>query len=180
MNADVWQPGATLQWRQPGRAKEGYVLTTGTEEAARFTVTSWHVANARGESALGSWIFSKEGFWDSRYFIREEATHVDVAEFFPKWHWSSGRIQFTNGKEFAWKISGVFSRYHTIATLTGANVLVLREGLGESFWRDLFRQQGRIEVGEAEKDPKTLSILAMFAWHLALMTHQRRASAAGG
>lgn len=180
MNNSVWQPGGMLEWRQPGSAKEGYVLFAGNEEAARLRVNGWRVSSARGTSAFGNWVFKKEGFWRARYLIREEATEVDVAEFFPKWHWSSGRIQFVNGKEFTWKAGGFFSRIYSISDQAGTVVLRLREGLGRSFWKDLFKQQGRIELGPTSVDPKMMSILALVAWHLVLVLRQQRAAASAG
>jgi hypothetical protein len=175
-----WQPGGTLEWRQPGSVKEGYVLTAGNEEAARLHMNGWRVSSARGESAFGTWTFKKDGFWRARYLIREEGTEVDVAEFFPRWHWSSGRIQFANGKEFLWKAEGVFSRTYSVSDMAGTLVIRLREGLGKSFWKDMFKQQGRIELGSTHVDPKTASILSLFAWHMVLVSRQQRAAASAG
>ena len=180
MNNQVWQPGAVLEWRQPGSAKEGYVLLAGNEEAARLRVNGWRVSPAWGTSAFGNWIFKKEGFWRARYLIREEGTEVDVAEFFPRWHWSSGRIQFVNGREFTWKAEGFFARRYSMRDQTATVVLQLREGLGKSTWKDLFRQQGRLELGMVTVDPKVLSILALFAWHLVLVLRQQRAATSAG
>jgi hypothetical protein len=180
MHDSLFQPGGTLEWRQPGSAKEGYVLTAGNEEVARLSVNGWRVSSARATSAFGNWIFKKEGFWHPQYLIREEATEIDVAEFFPKWHWSSGRIQFVNGKEFTWKAEGFFSRQYSMRDQAGTEVFRLREGLGTSFWKDLFKQQGRIEVGKASVDPKIMSVLSLVAWHLVLVLRQQRAAASAG
>ena len=177
MPQTIFEPGSTLEWRQPGPAKEGFVLTAGDKEIARFWVKGWKVSSSHGECSLGRWVFRKEGFWNPHYLIREENTEIDVAEFFPKWHRSGGRIQFANGKEFSWKPEGTFARVYVISDPAGAPVLRLRPGGKGSFWKRLFKEEGELEIGTVSVDPKTLHVLMMFIWHLVLMLKQQRAAA---
>lgn len=180
MHDALFQPGRTLEWRQPGPAKEGYVLMAGDAEAGRLRVNGRRVSSARATSAFGKWNFKKDGFWHPRYLVREEGTEIDVAEFFPTWHWSSGRIQFVNGKVFTWKAEGFFSKRYSMRDETGTVLFRLQEGLGHSFWKDLFKQQGRLAIEAASVDPKIMSVLTLLAWHLVVILHQQRAAASAG
>lgn len=88
-----------LEWRA-SETPGGFELTAGGEVFATL-VWSDEETLARVETAEGHWTLKRVGNFAQRITLREEGSHIDLAEFKPH-AFGRGKLAFKDGAEFHW------------------------------------------------------------------------------
>ena len=130
---------------------------------------------------FGVWEIRTEGFWSTTYRLRESARQIDIASYTPKWHGAEGTIQISNGPQFTWKVTGMFTGKYAVMDSSGREVVRVRLGLDsrKARWSDWARTQGTVELDPGPYDEKVLLACNVLAWFLVLQHREYDGATSG-
>jgi hypothetical protein len=124
------------------------------------------------------WEIRTEGFWNPTYRLREIARGVDIASYTARWHGAEGLIQISNGPQFTWKVTGMFTGKYAVSDSAGRVLLRVHLGLEsrKMRWSDWARTQGTVEVEAGPYDEKIVNACMVLAWFLVLLNRDHDGS----
>jgi len=160
-----------IEWVQPKTFQNRYELRSGDNLVATLEFPKAFGSLANATAADGRWTFKRVGFFSTRITIRIEGQEDELAIYHPKWTGSEGRLQFTSGVEYIWKVANFWATQF-VWQIGDQPIIQYRPGLDESNVSDWFKTQARVEILPEAAGIKELSLLVLLGWYLMILKQQ--------
>lgn len=166
MNTLMQATLTNLEWREPVAQEPRYELHAGDEVLATLVFEPLCRTLATAKAREGTWTFLQTGILSSTFYIREEGSRLDVAEFHPGFL-GRGILRFNPKESYSWRKEP----HHGGWTFRGADgervvTLCVEPSAPSEPWPH--RVQAEVRLGPAGLSHPRVPLLMAFGWYLLL------------
>lgn len=158
-----------MRWSRPRLLERRYTLQAGDDLLAVLRWESLFSCQAVAETADGTWVLQRTGFFRSRVVVRAVGSDTEVATVRAGWS-GTGEIQASDHRRYRWRKAGFWSPFWF---LEGEDGLPLVE-----FERAFLRRAAAVRVQPSAGAIPDLALLVALGWYLLVLADDDAAGAA--
>ncbi|GLH71992.1 hypothetical protein GETHLI_04940 [Geothrix limicola] len=166
MNTLMQATLTNLEWREPVAQEPRYELHFEDEVLATLVFEPLCRTLATAKTREGTWTFLQTGILSSTFYIRQEGSRLDLAEFHPAFL-GRGLLRFSKDESYSWRREphhGGWSFY--AADGERLVTLCVEPPPPKEPWPH--REQAEVRLGPAGLPHPRVSLLMAFGWYLLL------------
>ena len=165
------------QWLQPKTFERFYQLQAGNLYLGSLQFKSSFSSLALAETADGRWSFKRVGLCHQKVTIRKQGEQADIATCQYKF-WGDNELRFNDGKTYIWKRLNFWATQWAFINNDGEVVMVVKRGLAEHKFSDIFKTQMTVEIYPAQEPEEYLSVLLPVSLYLFILQQEDAAATA--
>lgn len=154
--------GKSLDWIQTARLKNSFELRDGTEPVGTLEWTEGLSAEAKAQSADGSWVVQRHDFLRPRVTVRAPGSTDDAAVFEPTWT-GSGDVALKGGQRLRFVPANLWRNEWRLTTPDGKALLKMRPDTG------LMRSSAKLEIDAGAAEAAELPLLVFLSWSILVL-----------